>query len=484
MSWISAANMAKELGITTNALRRRRSRGTLGRYGVEHRVKESSFEYRFTDRRHDQEAISLSQQDKKGITKRSSYSYNHGTDEYLVELDTGPTTYPGWLIRGMWKAYTSEATALEVCREYALDVEEFVQLKNRLKLTHSRSSFTDEELQAAIAEGRASDLERSAIKAMERNIARKVQQAKWKRTLNASNKWLNFYDGVLQSVKDLDLPTLQLNTPDTSLCQQEAIICVNDTHIGKKPATYETSLKTQLHDFVAIYSKVVNRVLSLTSLKRVILWLGGDVLHVDNAALMTEKGTPQGSQTIGDLHDHISIALQGLDAIISKILPKVPVHLVWTPGNHDRNSSLVLALVLNERYRNSRGFSADVSRHPHKYVQVLSDIPVLFTHGHGMSRSKYASHLSFACSPKGQLSGCDITQGVALEGHWHTDRADWDSVSGVQVVTCASPACSDEWHRLKGFDLSTKRVCVPIFQEGVGLKEISFEIPALSKFEH
>ena len=483
MSWVKASDMSKKMGITLNALRRRRLRGTLGKYGVEHRKVNSCYEYRFTPPEDEQDAILISKQSKTGITKRSHYAYNHGTDEYIVELDTGTNTYPGWLIRGMWKAYTSDATTLEVCREYALDVEEFIQLKNRLKLTHTRSAFTDEELHAAIAEGRSEDLQRSAIKTMERNIARKVQQAKWKRTLNSSNKWLN-YDGVLESLRELALPTVSLSTPDRSEGNQEAIICVNDTHIGKKPATYETTLDKQLQDFVRIYSKVVHKVLRLPNLKRVILWMGGDVLHVDNAAQLTEKGTPQGPQTVGDLHDHIAVAIQAIDAVIKETLQHVPVHLVWTPGNHDRNSSLVVALVLNERYSKSEGFSSDVSRDPHKYVQVLEDIPILFTHGHGMSRAKYASHLSFACSPRGKLSGCDITQGVALEGHWHTDRADWDSVSGVQIITCASPACSDEWHRLKGFDLSTKRICVPIFESGVGLKELSFEIPTTAKFEH
>jgi len=88
--------------------------------------------------------------------------------------------------------------------------------------------------------------------------------------------------------------------------------------------------------------------------------LGQDLMHTENY----EGKTPKGGNIL-DVDNRLPKIIYGAKEIVLKSIYEcrkvAPVEVIWVPGNHDMHSSLWMAHIVNEHFRNDKHVTVDLS---------------------------------------------------------------------------------------------------------------------------
>lgn len=158
-------------------------------------------------------------------------------------------------------------------------------------------------------------------------------------------------------------------------------IDVADLHAGLRAWGRETGESCDLNitrdRFRAAISDVLARCQG-RKFKRVILALLGDLLHIDNDAQTTTRGTFQ--QADGRTPKIFDVTLNMLIDAIDAFAAIAPVDVIYTSGNHDGASGWMLIKSLEMAYRRDANVTIDVEPNPQKH-RLIGDTLVGFVHG-------------------------------------------------------------------------------------------------------
>jgi len=170
----------------------------------------------------------------------------------------------------------------------------------------------------------------------------------------------------------------------------------------------------------------------------------GDYFHADNSDDTTSKGTP-----VDVDGRRIKVVRVGLDIfidIIDQALLKFPiVRVICVTGNHDADSSKMLALMLEKLYRKEPRVlvdSAPTKHHMYRWGKVM----IATTHG------DTGKDLDL-----GMIMATDWKQDFAKSEfyHWYKGHVHHDSLKeytgGIIVETFRTLAPGDSWHRGQGY---------------------------------
>lgn len=403
------------------------------------------------------------------VRKAEAYRYDADADEY----ETFVPSLKAWVHtsgeahREILRRYSNwdgaPESVLEICRATGMGRSTVTQYLRAHGITHSAAPVSVEQVLSDDIDELAQDVAAQRFAALDARVQRRAQ-ADLERD---AERWRRFHASVLDHLEGRIEP-VRLPRPSASVHGSDVWIGACDWHVGKRPHGREGSLDEQEETLAATCAAAIDTARGLRPVSRWSVYLGGDLLHADTYGLQTTRGTLQGAQAVGDLYAHVDVAIRVVCGLVDEAARSAPVRVVWVPGNHDRVSSYAVAVALAQRYRHSEAVEVDARRGPHKYVRS-GTVPVLLSHGDGIKRKDYASHLAAECSPDGELAGCDIRRGLALEGHYHHEKTSRDSVSGVDVLTLASPAEEDDWHVHRGYTLS-RRAMTLVFVGPRGLE--------------
>lgn len=390
-----------------------------------------------------------------GWIEREGYVYDGRRDVYVLTLPSHrrPFVLDGARLRQIWRRYAGDGANIdEVCRDFAIDRQTFLDVKRLLRLTKTRAPFTDEELDTSDEAALVSD----ALRSKERRVMAKAQATAWRKIerLAHSRQWLQ--ETVRAALADLGEPR-ELPTPAGEPEDCAVIVGWSDLHVGKREAGQSHGLQRQLDHLRQLAADVVARVAALRP-AHVFLACTGDLVHSDTQTQTTTKGTPQGPQSEGSTAMALRGACELTAALVARLAEVSPsVEVIVVPGNHDELLSRAVGLYLEAAYSDARRVSVDADETRRRKWSRWREVPLCFFHGDKLKGDRLAALPGREC-PR----GADPRRAVLLHGHLHRRGLRQDVVGGFDVVCLASPAGADDWHHDHGFEGAARAVTLAV----------------------
>lgn len=124
-------------------------------------------------------------------------------------------------------------------------------------------------------------------------------------------------------------------------------IPIFDLHFGKR-----NSDATVMSDWTSKVVDIINKSLiynkSIGSINKVLLVFGGDTFNYDGIHGGTTKGTPQ--ENIFGFKQMVYNFVKDFKSIVNFIAKSYELDIVMIPGNHDHNTSITMATLLEQMY--------------------------------------------------------------------------------------------------------------------------------------
>jgi len=229
------------------------------------------------------------------------------------------------------------------------------------------------------------------------------------------------------------------------------VISVPDIHIGKLAWANEVGDNYDSKIAERIYlSAVADLLQSMVSggVGKIIYIVGNDLLHVDGFNNTTTAGTPQDTDTRWQYA--FRRAKRMIVSTIVEMSKHASVHVVISPGNHDRLLSWTLGEVIAASFEGADHITVDNSPKYRKYVKVGK---LLFgiTHGDGIKNNMLPTLMATEVP---ELWGESKWREWYL-GHYHRKQhlstVGVEDQNGVRVHYLPSLAGVDRWHYERGY---------------------------------
>lgn len=198
-------------------------------------------------------------------------------------------------------------------------------------------------------------------------------------------------DAIMEGLESVG-SIIPADAPPRPEPQGESLLNVSlaDVHIGKlcvqSDVGYTYNREIAAHRMVE-GTKALLRTAEGSGVGRILLTLGNDVLHVDNARSTTTSGTYQ--DTDGTIHQMWSDALAAYVRVVEECANVAPVDLLYVPSNHDWVMGWSLAQAVAAWFRNDPRVTAtpyNLSTRHRKYYGFGSNL-LQITHGDGAKDS-------------------------------------------------------------------------------------------------
>jgi len=224
-----------------------------------------------------------------------------------------------------------------------------------------------------------------------------------------------------------------------------------DIHIGKLCKAFETgdeyNHKIAIERVKSGVTGILNKAQGFP-LDRILLIIGNDILHVDNAKSSTTSGTPQDTELMW--YDAFNIAKNLLVECIETLLTVAPVSVQYDPSNHDYITGFMLAQTIEAWFKNCKNISFNISPAHRKYFVYGKNI-IGTTHGDGAKEKDLGFLMAHECK---QWNECVHRYFYKHHIHHYTGK-DYMSVC---VQTLRSPSGTDSWHHRNGYQHAPKAI--------------------------
>jgi hypothetical protein len=246
-------------------------------------------------------------------------------------------------------------------------------------------------------------------------------------------------------------------------------ICVPDLHSGlyawaaETGANYDVNIARDL--FFQAMRDIISRI-NGRKFKKIILALLGDLLHTDNDAQTTTKGTFQ--QVDGRIPRVATKTLDMLVEVIDWLGAIALVDVVYTRGNHDMTTGWMLIKAVEQAYRKDPNVFIDVSPDPQK-DRLIGNTLVGFVHG-DMPPKNLAGWLQV----RARKMAVPIRWMEVHSGDKHVERVrerlQTDDAEGVIVRTMPTICNSSTWEHHEGYTSNRAMMCF-VWGDSAGLRE-------------
>ena len=227
-------------------------------------------------------------------------------------------------------------------------------------------------------------------------------------------------------------------------------IAPSDLHIGKLCRSFVSGQEYNSQEAVMRCLEGVRGCIQKASgfnVDKIVFLLSGDLLHIDNFAGTTTKGTKQ--DTDGLLSDHFIIAKRLMIEVIETLVQLADVHVIYTPGNHDNVIGFLVAQILQVHFKNNKNTSWDISLQMRKYYQYHQNL-IASTHGDGIKTDILPMLMADECK---QWSNTKYRYMFTQHIH-HKISKDYP---GVSLESLRSPSEADAWHHKAGYQSSNNK---------------------------
>jgi hypothetical protein len=223
-----------------------------------------------------------------------------------------------------------------------------------------------------------------------------------------------------------------------------------DIHIGKLCSAYETGEEYNNRIAIDRIREGVHGILDKVkgfSMEKILLIIGNDILHTDNAKRTTTSGTAQ--DTDGMWYNNFLLAKSIYVEVIETLCQIAPVHVQYDPSNHDYTNGFFLADTINSWFANCKSVTFNTSIEHRKYFRYHGNL-IGSTHGDG-AREQELPLLMAQEAPK-EWAACKHRYFYKHHIHHKTSK-DYGSVC---VETLRSASGTDSWHHRNAFQHAPK----------------------------
>jgi hypothetical protein len=224
-----------------------------------------------------------------------------------------------------------------------------------------------------------------------------------------------------------------------------------DIHIGKMATIDETGYHYDIDTAVKLAHEGVAGLLQKAQgfpVERILLIVGNDVLHVDNAHKTTTGGTPQ--DVSGTWHQAFTAARKMYVQMIEDLRHYGPVDVVYNPSNHDYVSGYMLVDALSCWFHLATDVTFNATIQHRKYYKYGNSL-IATTHGDGAKNME----MPMLMAQEAAQMWADTRHRYIYQHHiHHRTKVNWQSVKdypGVTLRTLRSPSPPDGWHDRKGY---------------------------------
>ena len=242
-------------------------------------------------------------------------------------------------------------------------------------------------------------------------------------------------------------------------------VCLPDLHSGllswKDETGEEYNLEIAKERFFKALSDIITRC-QHHSFSKILFVTLGDLLHTDNDAQTTTKGTfQQVDGRIAHIFDHtLDMIIDGI-RMLSAI---APVEVIYLCGNHDRVLGYTLAKATEKAFTGHDGVNFDVSPNPQKY-RLLGVTLVGWTHG-DMPKKNMTGWLQDRA--RKEFGMCQYAE--IHSGHYHSETV--TDPSGVVIRYMPNIASASYWEHQQGFPRGVKTIVCYRWHPQAGLRSI------------
>ena len=221
-----------------------------------------------------------------------------------------------------------------------------------------------------------------------------------------------------------------------------------DLHGGKLCWGRETGHGNyDLRIAVDTYWRALEELLARSShlaFERIILPIGNDTLNSDNDEGTTTKGTPQDNDS---RHFKVFQAMREMYVRAGRRLREIaPVRIVVMPGNHDRESALMLGDALSCWFHGDRWVEVDTEPRYRKYERYGRNL-IEYQHGDRGKPEQWVQVMPIEAERLG-LWGGSVHREIHA-GHYHREAV--IEINGVKVRQLPSLTPPDAYHALNGY---------------------------------
>lgn len=234
-----------------------------------------------------------------------------------------------------------------------------------------------------------------------------------------------------------------------------------DVHIGKLARAYETGDEYNSQVAVARVMEGVRSLLayaSFHSAEKIVLTIGGDIMHVDNKRRTTTSGTPQDTDVMW--YDQYKFALKLYVDIIEQLIPIADVHVVHNMSNHDNVMGWCLAQNIQAWFNTCKNVTFDVSPNPRKGL-LWGRCLVVFTHGEEKEERLALSIPHEFRDEWSKASWCNVHK-------QHIHHKTMKDHMGVTIQTSRSVSGADSWHHAQGYSHAPKGIECFVYSKEYG----------------
>lgn len=249
-----------------------------------------------------------------------------------------------------------------------------------------------------------------------------------------------------------------------------------DVHFGKLAHSEECGADYDLKIAIGRYKAAIQHFLStldLSSIERILLPIGNDMINVDNKQGTTTAGTPQ--DTDSRFYKIVRAVKNLLISTIEDLRYIAPVDVIVIAGNHDEQVSFMIGEMLDAYFSKTDDVTINNTASLRKFYKY-GNVGFMFTHG---DKEKHGDLGMIFAAQKPQL-WADTTERYIQIGHYHKNKKinyiTADEFQGFQVQVIPSLSGTDAWHAGKGYN-SLKQAKAFCYDETGLFAELTYTVP-------
>jgi hypothetical protein len=236
------------------------------------------------------------------------------------------------------------------------------------------------------------------------------------------------------------------------------VVDIADLHIGKLADEFDTGSNYDHNKAIERALDGLDGIIQKASgfpIDKILFVIGNDVLHTDNSAKTSTKGTPQ--DVSQKWYRNYLDARRLYVKAIETLMLIADIHIVHNPSNHDYVSGFMLADSIYCWFRNCENITFDISMRHRKYFKYGESL-ISTSHGDGAKMEQLP--LIMANEAKEDWANTKWRY-IYLHHIHHKDQFKFRSgkdYQGCTVEYMRSPSGTDSWHHKAGYQHAPKAI--------------------------
>lgn len=363
----------------------------------------------------------------------------------------------------------------DVAIRHGMSRGDFDNIRRAYGLTKSHEPFTVEHIKSTPLD----ELVPENVAMIRRTLAERVERESYADLRRMATKWMQFESGILdpfmEAISDAAPRPIRTEVQPASFGSlwgyqgsdlHLGLLTCPEYAIGVETYNRDIARRRWLHGL----DETIARGIALHGglPHTFLLVIGGDVAHVDNihGATSSMRHT-QDLDGIPDtiLRDCVDMYCFAIDTRLARM---ERVHITCCPGNHDEILSRAMMAAVWARYKDDPRITWGNFSSSHAFY-MFGNSAIVFHHGHGERTAE-----SLGATLEGWLTehGQRARYKYAITGNLHHFAA--KEANGTILLQQSSPAASDRYHTLNGYDKSRSATQGFYFDAEAGLTAVAY----------